>query len=152
MGGADQLFAEDFAVGQHYDGQTLSLGDAQFRQFAELTGDRHPIHYDDVYAAKSRFGKRLAHGLLVTAVTALGATKLSQRLEASMVAFLEHGMRFVAPVLVDERITTSFTVEDVKLNAAKRTGVVTFAVDVVNGAGQRVADGFHRYLLRSRTA
>jgi acyl dehydratase len=148
--GTSQLYAEDFAVGQRYAGQTVTLGDEQFSQFAQLTGDRHPIHYDDAYAAKSRFGKRLAHGLLVTSITALGATPLSDRLEGSMVAFLEQGMKFRAPALVGDTVSTGFMVQSVALKPEKKSGVVTFAVDVVNEKGDSLVDGFHRYLLRMR--
>lgn len=147
---ASQLYADDFAVGQRFAGQSVVLGDAQFRQFAQLTGDRHPIHYDDAYAARTRFGKRLAHGLLVTAITALGATPLSDRLAEAMVAFLEQGMRFIAPALVGDRVTTGFVVEAVALKPEKQTGVVTFSVAVVNEKGDTLASGFHRYLLRMR--
>lgn len=148
--GAAQLYAEDFAAGQRFAGQTVALGDAQFAQFAQLTGDRHPIHYDDAYAARTRFGKRLAHGLLVTSITALGATPLSDRLEEAMVAFLEQGMRFLAPALVGDRLTTGFVVESVALKPEKQAGVVTFSIAVVNQRGEALAEGFHRYLLRMR--
>ena len=148
--GTSQLYAEDFAVGQRFAGQSVTLGDAQFRQFAQLTGDRHPIHYDDAYAAKTRFGKRLAHGLLVTSITALGATPLSDRLEKSMIAFLEQGMKFLGPALVGDRVTTEFAVKDVALKPAKKSGVVTFAISVTNDRGENLVDGFHRYLLRMR--
>jgi len=148
--GASQLYAEDFAVGQRYAGQSVVLGDEQFKQFAQLTGDRHPIHYDDAYAARSRFGKRLAHGLLVTAITALGATPLSDRLEQSMVAFLEQGMRYRAPALVGDRVSTGFVVESVALKPEKQSGVVTFSIAVVNDRGETLAEGYHRYLLRLR--
>jgi 3-hydroxybutyryl-CoA dehydratase len=149
--GTSQLYADDFAVGQRYAGQSVVLGDAQFTQFAQLTGDRHPIHYDDAYAAKTRFGKRLAHGLLVTSITALGATPLSDRLEQSMIAFLEQGMKFLAPALVGDRVTTGFVVESVALKPEKKSGVVTFSIAVVNVQGETLADGFHRYLLRMRS-
>lgn len=148
--GTSQLYADDFAAGQRFAGQTLVLDDARFTQFAQLTGDRHPIHYDDAYAARSRFGKRLAHGLLVTAITALGATPLSDRLEQSMVAFLEQGMRFTAPAFVGDRVTTAFVVEQVTLKPEKKSGVVTFSIGVVNDRGETLVEGFHRYLLRMR--
>lgn len=147
-----QLFADDFAAGQQFAGQTRKLGEAEFTGFAAVTGDAHPLHYDAAYAARTRFGKRLAHGLLVTGVTALGATPLSARLEEAMIAFLEQGMRFLAPVLIDESLTTAFTVRSVKLNPAKGTGVVEFAIDGVNQSGVKVIEGFHRYLLRMRSA
>lgn len=148
--GASQLYAEDFAAGQRFSGQSVILGDAQFAQFAQLTGDRHPIHYDDAYAARTRFGKRLAHGLLVTSITALGATPLSDRLEQSMIAFLEQGMRFLAPALVGDKVSTGFVVETVALKPEKKSGVITFSIAVVNDKGETVAEGFHRYLLRMR--
>src|SRR5581483_3351009 len=75
-----QLFAEDLMVGQTFAGEPRAVGDAEFTLFARLTGDDHPIHYDDAYAATTRFGRRLAHGLLLMGLTALGATPMSRRL------------------------------------------------------------------------
>ena len=45
------------------------MGEAEFLGFAKLTGDDHPIHYDEAYAKTTRFGGRLAHGLLLMAHT-----------------------------------------------------------------------------------
>ncbi len=148
--GGDQLHAEDFVVGQRFAGQTVTLDDGRFGEFARLTGDRHPIHYDDAYAARSRFGKRLAHGLLVTSITALGATPLSDLLEESMIAFVEQGMRFTAPALIGDTVSTEFTVGSVVLKPEKKSGVVSFDVTVVNQRGETLARGFHRYLLSMR--
>jgi 3-hydroxybutyryl-CoA dehydratase len=67
-----QLFANDLVVGQTFVGEPRIVEDEQFGLFACLTGDDHPIHYDDDFAAKTRFGKRLAHGLLLMSMTALG--------------------------------------------------------------------------------
>jgi len=72
------LFLDDFAPGQSFDGVARVLDEASFTKFAELTGDAHPIHYDADYAAKSKFGARVAHGLLVSSVSALGATAMSR--------------------------------------------------------------------------
>ncbi|MBY0438319.1 MAG: MaoC family dehydratase N-terminal domain-containing protein [Burkholderiales bacterium] len=145
-----QLYFEDFAAGQRYPGQERRLDAAAFRTFAELTGDAHPIHYDAEYARRTRFGAPVAHGLLVAAVGALGATALSPRLEASMVAFLEQGMRFLAPVLEGDTVHTAFEVEGTKPARDGNRGVVRFIVRVNNGAGIPVAEGFHAYLLRCR--
>ena len=93
-----QIFADDLTIGQIFVGEARRIGDDQFRAFADMTGDDHPIHYDDAYAAKTRFGKRLAHGLLVMSMTALGATPMSRQIEDAMVAFVEEGARFLKPV------------------------------------------------------
>jgi 3-hydroxybutyryl-CoA dehydratase len=84
-----QLYWDDFQLGQVYAGQSRTLDEAAFTMVAKVTGDAHPIHYDREYAMKTRFGECVAHGLLVMSVTALGATPLSDRLEESMIAFVE---------------------------------------------------------------
>jgi len=38
------------------------IAEEQFSLLARLAGDGHPIHYDEAFAAKTRFGKRVAHG------------------------------------------------------------------------------------------
>ena len=142
-----QLWFDDFAPGQSYPGQQRTLDAAAFRTFAALTGDAHPIHYDADHARGTRFGAPVAHGLLVAAVGALGATALSPRLEASMVAFLEQGMRFLAPVLEGDTIVTAFEVESTRPSRDGHRGVVRFIVRVTNAAGTLVAEGFHAYLI-----
>ncbi len=60
-----QRFYEDFVVGETWESPSRTLNDAHFFAFAGLTGDNHPIHYDDHYAAQHPFGKRVTHGLLL---------------------------------------------------------------------------------------
>src|SRR5439155_1727262 len=72
--------------------------------FAGMTGDNHPIHYDDEYGKKTRYGGRLAHGLLLTSLTAVGASTLAPHIEESIVAFVEQSTRFRAPVFISDTI------------------------------------------------
>ena len=145
-----QRYLEDFRPGERFDGPTRRLDREQFLAFATLTGDAHPIHYDADYARGTRFGAPVAHGLLVAAIGALGATALSPRLESSMVAFLEQGMRFLAPVLEGDTIRTAFEVESTRPSRDGSRGVVRFIVRVSNAAGTLVAEGFHAYLISGR--
>jgi 3-hydroxybutyryl-CoA dehydratase len=145
-----QLFADDLAVGQTFAGEAHVVGDEQFGLFARLTGDDHPIHYDDAFAARTRFGKRLAHGLLLMSMTALGATAMSRRLEACMVAFAEQRCRFLKPVFVGDVVTSQFQVASIDRKPGRDTALVRFAVRLVNGAGDAVLEGEHAYFLRCR--
>jgi 3-hydroxybutyryl-CoA dehydratase len=147
-----QLYLEDFAPGQRFLGATSRCTVEAFRAFADLTGDAHPIHYDPAYAAGTRFGKPIAHGLLVAAYTALGATPLSRRLEGCMVAMLEVGFRFLRPVFAGDTLTSHFEVAEVKRSPGKDTGAVRFALHLTNTAGETVMEGAHTYLLRARGA
>ncbi len=146
---ASQLFAADLEVGQTFVGEKRRVGDAQFAEFARMTGDAHPIHYDDAYAATTRFGKRLAHGLLVMSMTALGATSMSPRIEDAMIAFVEQGARFLKPVFVDDVLQSQFKVASVVQKAGSDKALVRFEVRLVNDRDETVLEGFHVYLLRA---
>lgn len=150
MAKTPQLYFEDFAPGQVYAGQTRTLGQEQFRLFAEITGDAHPIHYDAEYAARTRFGKPVAHGLLVMAETALGATSLSERLREAMVAFVEQGCRFLKPVLVGDTVRTELEVERTERKSGG-LGFVRFIVRVYGADGEPALVGHHSYLFKSRS-
>ena len=152
MAATGQLFAEDFSVGDRYDGATTALTEDSFRHFADMTGDAHPIHYDAAYAAATRFGKPLAHGLLLMGMTALGATPLSDRLEDAMVAFLDQGCRFLKPAFVGDTVTSTFEVSEVTLKPGRDTGIVRFAITLANQDGDTLLEGHHLYLLRRRPA
>lgn len=145
-----QLYLEDFAPGQRFPGATSHCTVEAFRAFADLTGDAHPIHYDPAYAAGTRFGKPIAHGLLVAAYSALGATPLSRRVEGCMVAMLEVRFRFLCPVFAGDTLTSHFEVAEAKRSPSKDTGIVRFGVHLTNAAGETVMEGTHAYLLRAR--
>jgi len=147
-----QIFADDLKVGQTFAGEKHRIGDEQFSDFARMTGDNHPIHYDDTYAANTRFGKRLAHGLLVMSMTALGATSMSRRIEDAMVAFVEQGAKFLKPVFVGDVLQSHFEVQSVAPKPGSENALVRFRVMLVNDRNETVLEGFHLYLLRTRSA
>src|SRR5207244_9005385 len=97
-----QLWFDDFKVGDRFESPGKTLADAHFMFFAGMTGDAHPLHYDDEYAKTTRFGRRLAHGLLLTSMTAVGASPLAPVIEASIVAFLQQPPRFRHRAFVGE--------------------------------------------------
>lgn len=150
MAASRQLFIEDFAPGQTFPGATSTCTVEDFLAFARITGDAHPIHYDAEYAAKTRFGKPLAHGLLVAGYSALGATALSAMLEESMVAMLEVSFRYRKPVFAGDVLTSHFEVAEVTRDPAKDAGKVRFGVRLVNAAGETVVEGSHAYLIGAR--
>jgi 3-hydroxybutyryl-CoA dehydratase len=65
---AAELFGSPFgelAVGDRFVTAARMVGEGEILQFADLTGDVHPQHVDADWAAGSRFGEQIAHGLLV---------------------------------------------------------------------------------------
>jgi acyl dehydratase len=65
---AAELFGRRFgelAVGDRFVTAARTVGESDILEFADLTGDAHPQHVDPEWAAGSRFGEQIAHGLLV---------------------------------------------------------------------------------------
>jgi 3-hydroxybutyryl-CoA dehydratase len=145
-----QRFFEDFRVGERFASPSRTLTDAHFMFFAGMTGDAHPIHYDDEYAKKTRFGRRLAHGLLLTSLTAVGASTLASAIEASIVAFIEQSARFRAPAFVGDTLKPEHEV--IGLERKRSAGLLTLRVTLTNQRGETVLDGEHRYLIAYRPA
>jgi acyl dehydratase len=145
-----QLYFEDFKLGDRFKSPSKTLTDAHFMFFAGMTGDAHPIHYDDEYASKTRWGRRLAHGLMLTSMTAVGASTLSPLIEESIIAFLEQSGRFLAPAFVGDTIYPEHEV--IGLERKRSGGVLTLRVTLRNHRGETILEGQHRYLLAYRAA
>jgi len=143
-----QRYFEDFTVGDRFRSPSRTLTDAHFLFFAGMTGDAHPIHYDDEYGKRTRFGRRLAHGLLLTSLTAVGASTLAPVLEDSIVAFVEQSSRFLAPVFIGDTISPEHEV--VGLERRRSAGLLTLRVLLRNQRGETVVEGQHRYLIAYR--
>lgn len=143
-----QRYFEDFTLGDRFESPSKTLTDAHFLFFAGMTGDAHPIHYDDEYAKTTRYGRRLAHGLLLTSLTALGASTLAPILEASIVAFVEQTTRFRAPAFLGDTLKPRHEVSG--LERRRSAGLLTLLVTLTNQRGETVLDGEHRYLIAYR--
>jgi 3-hydroxybutyryl-CoA dehydratase len=102
--------------------------------FADLVGDHNPIHTDEEYARKSRFGKRLAHGVftggLISAV-------LGNHLPGPGCIYLSQQLEFLAPVFIGDTITA--VVEVTSWRPEKR--IITFKTDAYNQEEKQVVTG-----------
>ena len=77
------------------------------RKFAEVSGDYNPIHLDEEFAKTTRFGRRIAHGMLSGAfISAVLGFEFRER----KIVYLSRTMKFVAPVFIDDTVTATGTV------------------------------------------
>jgi 3-hydroxybutyryl-CoA dehydratase len=107
-------FFEDLTLGMR---ETLrkTFFDVDVADFARLCGDDNPIHLDADYAASTRFGGRIVHGLLTAS---LFSTLLGTRLPGPGSIYLSQTLDFRAPVRLGDPIDVS--VEVVELVARGR--------------------------------
>ncbi len=59
---------EELAAGDRFATEARAVSERDLLEFAALTGDTHPQHTDPDWAADSRFGEQIAHGLLVVSL------------------------------------------------------------------------------------
>ncbi len=114
--------------------RTKTITDADIRAFAQASGDTNSIHLDESYAAASRFGRRIAHGMLTASVI---SAILGNDLPGPGSIYLGQDLKFKAPVFIDDTITA--TVELTAYREDKR--IATFRTTVVNGDGVLVLEG-----------
>ena len=145
---ATTKYFEDFELGEKFDIPSKTLTDAHFLFFSGMTGDNHPLHYDDEYAKATRFGKRVTHGLLVTAMGAVGASTLSPLVEESVVAFIEQSSRFLKPVLIGDTIKPELEVSE--LVPKTDVGLLRLTLRITNQRGEVVLEGMHAYLIKKK--
>jgi 3-hydroxybutyryl-CoA dehydratase len=96
-------------------GDTASLSktiaDADIRAFAEASGDHNPLHLDEEFAKQTRFGRRIAHGMLsASLISAVIANELPG--EGSI--YLGQTLQFVAPVFLNDTVTARVTVSSIR--------------------------------------
>lgn len=87
------------------------ITDELIRTFAELSGDRNPIHLDEEFAAKTRFGRRIAHGMLSGAFI---SAVLGYEFKERKIVYLSQTMRFTAPAFIGDIITATATVRNIR--------------------------------------
>ena len=91
--------------------RTTTITDDMIRSFADLTGDTNPVHLDDAYAAGTRFGRRIAHGMIAAGL--ISAT-LANDLPGPGTVYLSQTLQFKAPVYPGDTITTIVEVKSVR--------------------------------------
>lgn len=103
--------------------------------FANVTGDTNPLHLDEAYAAKTRFGRRIAHGMLSAGfISAALGTKLAPH---ACVVYLSQSLRFQRPVYIGDTVTAR--VEVTKVDATRR--FVTLTTTCANQNGEELLTG-----------
>ena len=112
--------------------------------FANATGDQQPLHLDDAFAAKTRFKRRIAHGMLSAGlISAALGIKLAPH---ATVVYLSQTLRFLRPVFPGDTITARLEVTAVDTERS----FVTCSTECVNQDGTSVLSGEATVLLDAK--
>ena len=115
-----------------------TLTEEDVYQFAELSGDFNPIHIDGTTAAKSRFGRQICHGMLVSSLI---STVLGMYLPGPGSIYLEQTLEFTAPVYPGDTVTAIVLVKEIQNN------IINLDTRIVNQHNQMVVSGAAKMMI-----
>jgi len=96
-------------------GDTASISktitDDDIQKFADASGDHNPLHLDDEFAKSTRFGRRIAHGMLSASLI---SAVIANQLPGQGSIYLGQTLKFVAPVFPGDTITARVTVISIR--------------------------------------
>jgi acyl dehydratase len=132
----------DLIIGKTMDeieiGETASrsktVTETDIQLYAGITGDFNPVHINEEYAKKTRFGGRIAHGGLVEGLI---APVIGMQLPGPGTIALERTVRFKAPVKIGDTITATASASE--KNVEKN--ILIMSVEWKNQRGETVMEG-----------
>ncbi len=102
------LYFEDLSVGMS-ETYSKTVKSSDVIGFAEISGDRNPIHLSEHFAAKTQFGSRIAHGLYTASLL---SALIGTRLPGPGAIYLSQTLTFHAPVRIGDTVEASVVVAE----------------------------------------
>jgi acyl dehydratase len=121
------------SVGQRAS-RRLTLTADHVRKFAEISGDRNPLHFDSGFAARTKFGRLVVQGGLTTGLL---HALVAMDMPGPGTVFLSQNWKFTAPVFIDDTITAE--AEVISVHPSKP--VTQLRVQITRSDGTSVLEG-----------
>jgi 3-hydroxybutyryl-CoA dehydratase len=139
---------ERLSVGQRFESAGRTVRDTDVIVFSALTGDWHPQHCDPEWAARSPFGERIAHGMLIMSL-AVGLVPLDPERVVALRRVSD--VVFKRPVKLNEAIAVSGEITALR-PVDEHGGLVELGWQVRNQDGALVARARVQVLWRTQEA
>lgn len=114
--------------------RSLEVTRARVDAYAEITGDRNPLHFDEAFAAATPFGKLVAHGGITTGIL---HALVAEDMPGPGTVFMSQEWKFTAPVFIGDTITATARVTSVH----ETKPVCSIDVRVTRSDGEVVLEG-----------
>ena len=137
---------DEVAVGDRI-GTRVTVTEAHLVMAAGLFGDFNPLHVDEEFARKSRFGGRILHGPFSAALV---TAPVGMYFSGTAIAYLEHHCKFLNPVRPGDTLATEWNITQ-KLDKPKhRGGICVMEGAARNQSGEVVVEAQGKILVASR--
>ncbi len=152
LDGASMHF-EDFEVGDTYISPSRTVTEADVVNFAGLSGDYHALHMDETYASATPYGRRIAHGMLIVAMSSGLVSRLPamRLLERTTIGLAGIECRFVKPTFIGDTVHVSVSIDSKTPGRKPDRGTLAMRRKVVNQHGEPVVEGVWKLVVRTRS-
>lgn len=124
---------EPLSVGQRASIRK-TITEADVVLFGCVTGDMNPLHTDELTARDSRFGKRIAHGMLAAGLI---SAVLGMQLPGPGTIYLKQTLNFRRPIFINDTVTTMVEVKELRQDKP----IATLSTRITNQDGELVLEG-----------
>lgn len=114
--------------------RSITLTADHVKKFAELSGDYNPLHFDESFVSKTKFGRLVVQGGLTTGLL---HALVAMDMPGPGTVFLSQNWKFTAPVFIDDSITAEATV----INVHETKPVTQLKIKVTRQNGETVLEG-----------
>ena len=125
-------YGDDFDIGDVYTTPSITVTETHVVTWAGLTMDFYPLHMDAEYAAKTPFGRRIAHGPLIFGLAVGLVAQAGFGGDAAIAWLGVDDMKMLRPVLFGDTITVVVEVMDKRTTSKPERGVQTWRYTVKN--------------------
>jgi acyl dehydratase len=141
-------YFEEIEVGERFESPARTVTETDVTMFAGLSGDYNQLHTDTEFAKGTRFGERIAHGLLVLSIASGLVTRLGF-IEGTVQAFMGLDWKFRGPVLIGDTVRVRVEVRRKRAMPRLGGGFIFLDVVVLNQRDEQVQKGTWNALLKS---
>jgi 3-hydroxybutyryl-CoA dehydratase len=119
----------------------ISIDEKLERDFAKISGDFNPLHMDEQYAKKTKFGKRVCHGMLLASFF---SRLVGMYLPGKNALYFSQNLNFIGPCFIGDIVIVKGKV----MNKSEATKMIKIETTIKNNTGKLLVEGIAQVLVR----
>ena len=123
---------------------TVQINESTINEFARISGDHNPLHMDEQYAAKTQFGKRVCHGMLLASFF---SRLVGMYMPGKNALYFSQTLNFQTPCFVGDKVT----IEGEVIEKSQSTRIITIKTTAYNQVNKCLVDGIAKVIVRENT-